>query len=640
MPLNEPATATGAAAAPAAYDAETERLARTWGSPGGLLGWFMPVNQRIIGRRFIVTAFVFFLLAGAMALVMRLQLAQPENDLVGPNLYNQLMTVHGTTMMFLFAIPVMEGFAIYIVPLMIGARDMAFPRLNAFGYYVYLIGSTIFVGSLFLGVAPAVGWFSYVPLANELYSPGLGAGIWTTMITFVEVSALTAAVELIVTTLKLRAPGMSLNRMPLFVWAVLVTAFMILFAMPSIIVSSTLLILDQLIDTRFFQPDYGGQPLLWQHLFWFFGHPEVYIILVPALGMISTIIATFTQRPIFGYTALVVALVANGFVSFGLWVHHMFTTGLPQLGMSFFMAASAMIAIPSGIQVFCWLMSLWGAKLRFRTPLLWVLCFFAVFVAGGLTGVMVASIPFDRQVHDTYFLVAHFHYVLIGGAVFPAVGGFYYWYPKMTGRLMSERLGRWSVALAFVGFNLTFFPMHQLGLEGMPRRVYLYLDGMGWGDLNRLATVGAFVLAAGFLTTALNAVWSLRHGAPAGDNPWDADTLEWATSSPPPPYNHRHIPVVRSRWPLWDERASGERPVVTGLRSDRREMLVTTALDAEPQSVDVLPGPTPYPFLSAVAASLGFIGILADPIFFVVAFFLAFFSFLAWFWPRRPWRED
>ncbi len=330
---------------------ELQRLTATWQSPKGLIGWFMPVNQRIIGRRFVITAFVFFFLAGALAVMMRIQLSRPQNDFLGPELYNQFFTVHGTAMMFLFAIPVMEGIAIYVVPLMIGTRDMAFPRLSAFGYYIFLIGGTVFFGSLLFGVAPAAGWFNYVPLANDTYSPGLGVGIWTTMITFIEISALTAAVELVVTILKQRAPGMSLNRMPLFVWSALVTAFMIIFAIPAVIVASSLLMLDRQVGTHFFTPETGGQPLLWQHLFWFFGHPEVYIIFMPALGMISTIIPVFTQRPIFGYTALVLSLVATGFIGFGLWVHHMFATGLPLLGMSFYMAASAMIAIPSGIQI-------------------------------------------------------------------------------------------------------------------------------------------------------------------------------------------------------------------------------------------------------------------------------------------------
>lgn len=615
-------------------------LEETWRSPPGFFGWFTHVNQRMIGRRYIITAFVFFLLSGLLALAMRLQLSAPLNDLLGPDTYNQVFTVHGTAMMFLFAIPAVEGFAIYMVPLMIGTRDLAFPRLSAFGYYVYLIGGIVFFGSLVFGVAPDTGWFNYPPLSNDLYSPGLGVGIWTTMITFIEVSALTAAVELIVTILKFRAPGMSLNRMPLFVWSALVMAVMIVFAMPTVIVASGMLMLDRMVDTQFFVASAGGEPLLWQHLFWFFGHPEVYIVLVPALGIISTIIVTFTQRPIFGYTALVLALVAIGFVSFGLWVHHMFTTGLPLMGRSFFMAASAMIAIPSGVQVFCWIASLWGGNIQLKSPMLYVLGFFAIFVLGGLTGVMVASIPFDKQAHDTYFVVAHFHYVLIGGAVFPLIGGLHYWFPKATGRMMDERMGLWGFILTFVGFNVTFFPMHQLGLEGMPRRIYTYLPEMDWEGLNLLATVGAFVLALGFGLTLLNVILSARRGEPAGDNPWNAPTLEWSIPSPPPSANHPVIPVVSSQWPVWDWQRTGERPIVGGLRHDRREVMVTTVLDAEPQSVDVLPGPTPWPFFSAVAASVGFIGLLVHPSFYVIGFFAAFFTFVGWFWPRRPWRED
>jgi len=459
---------------------ELEQIERTWRSPPGVLGWFTHVNHTSIGLRFIVTSLVFFLLSGLLALAMRLQLAAPMNDLLSAETYNQVMTVHGTAMMFLFAIPAMEGVAIYIIPLVIGARDMAFPRLNAFGYYVYLIGGLIFFGSLFLGLAPAAGWFNYVPLSGSSFSEGYGVDIWTTMITFIEVSALTAAVELMVTILKLRVPGMSLNRMPIFVWSVLVMCFMIIFAMPSVIVASAFLMMDRLLDTQFFVAEAGGSPLLWQHLFWFFGHPEVYIILVPGLGIVTTIVVAFTQRPVFGYTALVMAIVAVGMVSFGLWVHHMYTTGLPLMGRSFFQAASAIISIPAGVQIYCWIATMWGAKIRFRTPMLWVLGFFAIFILGGLTGVMLASIPFDRQVHDSYFVVAHFHYVLIGGGVFPLVAGLYYWFPKATGRMLSEKIGRWSCLLAFVGFNLTFFPMHQLGLEGMPRRVYTYMEDRGW----------------------------------------------------------------------------------------------------------------------------------------------------------------
>ncbi|SFH26883.1 cytochrome c oxidase subunit 1 [Palleronia marisminoris] len=620
------------------HDPIPEHLAeieRTWLSPPGFFGWFTHVNHTSIGLRFLVTSLVFFMLAGLLGVAMRLQLLTPLNDFLSPETYNQVMTVHGTAMMFLFAIPAMEGVGIYLAPLMVGARDMAFPRLNAFGYYVYLIGGTTFFASLFLGLAPDAGWFNYVPLSNRDYSEGYGIDVWTTMITFIEVSALTAAVELMVTIFKLRAPGMSLNRMPIFVWSILVMSFMILFAMPSVIVASAFLMMDRLVDTQFFVAEMGGSPLLWQHLFWFFGHPEVYIILVPALGIVTTIVVTFTQRSVFGYTALVLAIVGIGMVSFGLWVHHMYTTGLPLLGRSFFQAASAMISIASGVQIYAWIATMWGAKIRFDTPMWFVLGFFAIFIAGGLTGVMVASVPFDRQVHDTYFVVAHFHYVLVGGAVFPLFGGLYYWFPKATGQMMHETLGKWSCAIIFIGFNLTFFPMHQLGLEGMPRRVYTYLPEMGWQFLNQLSTIGAVLLAFGFGLTLWNVIRSLRQGEEAGPNPWHAPTLEWATTSPPLNCNFARQAVVESDQPLWDWERTGTRKVVGGLRTDRRETVVTTLLDARPQSVQILPAPTPWPFFSALVASVCFFGLIFSPWFFVAGIFGCFGTFVFWFLPRK-----
>jgi cytochrome c oxidase subunit I+III len=621
-------------------DGERSRrqLEETWAEPTGFFGWFRCVHHTNIGRRFIVTAFVFFLLGGVEALLLRIQLARPENQFLGPDAYNQIFTMHGTTMMFLFAVPIMEALGIYFVPLMVGARNIAFPRLNAFGYYVYLFGGIFLYLMFFLNTGPDNGWFNYVPLAGPEYAPGKRSDVWAQLITFTELSALVVAVSLIVTVFKLRAPGMSLNRIPLFVWAILVMSFMVVFAMPTVALASTCLILDRLIGTHFFNPAEGGDVLLWQHLFWFFGHPEVYIIFIPATGIISTILPTFCRRKAFGYTALVLSLVATGFLGFGLWVHHMFTTGLPRVAQSFFTAASMMIAIPNGVQIFCWLATIWGGRPKFKTPLLFILGFFFNFVIGGLTGVMLASVSLDQQVHDTFFVVAHFHYVLIGGAVFPLFGAFYYWFPKFTGRMMSERVGRWVFWLFFAGFNVTFFPMHQLGLKGMPRRVYTYLPEMGWGWLNLLATAGGVVLAAGILLFIIDAVRSLRAGERAGDNPWEAATLEWATSSPPPAYNFARIPTVAGRDALWDKRE--DQPVVTGVREDLREVLVTTTLDAEPDHKVLMPDPSIWPFVTAVATTGLFVGSIFTPWAVVVGGVPVTAALIAWFWPNREEHEE
>jgi cytochrome c oxidase subunit I+III len=613
----------------------TAKLSEQWRPQpqAGVVGWLSAVNHKQIGKRYIFTGFMFFVLAGVAALLMRIQLMYPENTFLNADQYNRLFSVHGTTMMFLFAVPIMLGVGIYFVPLMIGTRDVAFPRLNALGYYTYLLAGIVLWISLLIGHGPDGGWFGYPPLTETRYSPSFGMDIYTSLITGTEISALIAASELIVTIFKFRAPGMSLNRMPVFVWAMLATSFMVIFAMPSIVIATTELMLDRTINSNFFNTELGGNPLLWQHLFWFFGHPEVYIIFIPALGMVSEILSTFARRAVVGYSLIVTSLVAISVISFGLWVHHMFATGLPALSLSAFSIASMVISIPSGIQIFSALATLWYGKLNIKTPLLYVLGFILTFVIGGISGVMVASVPFDLQAHDTYFVVAHLHYVLIGGSVFPLLGAMYYWFPKITGKLMSERLGHWNFWLTMIGFNVAFFPMHLSGLYGMPRRVYTYEPGLGWDMLNFISTVGSFILGVGVLLFVLNAFWSLRSGEPAGDNPWGGGSLEWAAASPPQPYNFASLPTVHSRYPVWDTPAELS-AYQFAENLDRRETLGTTALDAEPEMRVILPGNTIIPFLLAVAITIVLIAVMFDlqvvQIFSVVSLILL----AIWHWPR------
>ena len=613
-------------------DALHQALEKTWSDVPGLWGWITTVDHKRVGRRYIVTAFVFLGLGGILALLMRLQLATPDSGLISADRYDQLFSMHGTTMMFLFAVPVMEAMAVYLIPLMMCTRQIAFPRLNAFSYWIYLFGGIFLWIAFVLNIGPEAGWFSYVPLSGPEYSPGKRTDVWAQLITFTEVAALAGAVELITTILKQRAPGMSLNRMPLFAWSILVTSFMIVFAMPAVMLASSFLISDRLIGTQFYNPTEGGDALLWQHLFWFFGHPEVYIIFIPAVGFVSQMTETFTRRELFGYPLMVLAVVSIGLLAFGLWVHHMFATGLPRVGYSFYTAASMMIALPGGVQIFCWIASIWSGRPRWETPLLWVVAFIITFVMGGLTGVMVASVPLDLQLHDTYFVVAHFHYVLIGGSVFPLLGAVTYWFPKFTGRMMAEPLGKWNVLLSFIGFHLTFFPMHLTGLLGMPRRVYTYPASAGWSTLNLISTVGAFLFAASVLLFIGNIAISYRKGRAAGPNPWDASSLEWLPSSPPPNYNFAHIPRVESRTPLWDE----DRQVIPGLQVDKRELLLTTGIDAVPDLREASPPPNGWPFFAAIATTIMFLGSIFNPWAVIWGTLLMAVPLIFWFWPHDP----
>src|SRR5438270_1640243 len=609
------------------------RLERTWMRPRGIIGWLATVDHKEIGRRYIITALICPALGGVLALAMRVQLAQPDSALISAQRYNELFTMHGSTMMFLFAVPVMEGVAVYIIPLMLGTRSTAFPRLNAFSYFMYLFGGIFLWVAACLDAAPDIGWFTYAPLSEMQFSPGKGPDVWAQMVTFTEVSALAAAVVLVATILKTRAPGMTLARMPLYARAMLVQAVMIIFAMPAVALASSMLISDRLVGTNFFNAYEHGDALLWQHLFWFFGHPEVYIIFLPATGFVSVLTETFCRRPVFAYPIVVLALISTGILAFGLWVHHMFATGLPRVGYSFYTSASMTVAIPTALQIFCWLATMWDGRPRFRVPMLYVIGFIVTFVIGGLSGVIIAAVPLDLELHDTYFIVAHFHYVLIGGAVFPLLGILTYWFPKITGRMMSETLGKIGFWMLFLGFQLAFFPMHISGMLGMPRRVYTYPAGMGLEIPNMLSTIGAFVVAAAVGIFVINAVISLFRGILAPANPWDAPGLEWATTSPPPVYNFEHVPVIESRTPLWD--LDGELPVITGLRVDEKEMLLTTVVAAVPDLREPVPEPSLWPFIAAVATAVFFICSIFSQWSVVFGAIPAAVALIAWFWPKE-----
>jgi cytochrome c oxidase subunit I+III len=615
------------------------RLEELWGERPGIGAVLSTVDHKKIGKHYIYTAFAFFLAGGIEALAMRTQLARPRLGLVGPGPFNELFTMHGITMIFFFVTPMLFGFGNYFLPLMIGARDMAFPRLNAFGYWIFLFAGLFMYSSFLVGAAPDNGWFNYPPFSSRPYTPGLNADYYTLGLVFLGISTTVGAVNFIVTIFKLRAPGMSINRMPLFAWAILATSLSVVFALPSLTVANVMLELDRRAGFHFFDPSRGGDVVLWQHLFWIFGHPDVYIIFLPAVGIVSTIVPTFARRRIVGYVWLALATMSTAIIGFGVWVHHMFAVGLPATTLAFFSAASMLITIPSGVQIFGWLGTILSGRPVVRTPFLFVLAFLWVFVVGGVTGVMFAAVPFDQQITDSYFVVAHFHYVLFGGAVFPIFAAIYYWYPKVYGRMMDERLGRLAFWLIFLGFNLTFFPMHIAGLLGMPRRIYTYLPGLGWDLWNLLSTIGAFVLATGILVVMVDAVWSYRRGALAGPDPWGAADLEWATSSPPPHYNFLEIPTVRSATPLWDQPElleMGRR--IHDLRmtlAEGHDTLGTSVVDAEGEAVLAMPGPTYVPILTAVGIAATFAGFLTLTLpVIVIGLVVTAAGLLAWVRPK------
>ncbi|WP_207101350.1 cytochrome c oxidase subunit I [Paracoccus shandongensis] len=582
-----------------------------WKNDPGWKGRFTTVNNNDIGTMFILGATGMFLAGGILAMLIRAQLASPRSVFMGPEVYNQIFTMHGTIMMFLFAIPFFEALTVFLLPGMLGTRDLAFPRLSSYGFWCYMIGATIMILALVAGVAPDGGWFMYPPLSSSAFSPGINTDIWLLGISFIEISAIGAAVEVVVTVLRYRAVGMTLDRLPIFAWYMLVVAVMILTAFPPMILGSLILELERAFDMPFFQAEHGGDSLLWQHLFWLFGHPEVYIIFLPAAGVISMILPVMARTTLLGYGWVVAAAISLAVLSFGLWVHHMFTTGIPHMGLAFFSAVSTLVAVPTGVQIFAWIGTLWKGRPELHLPMLWILGFFVTFVMGGLTGVMVAMVPFDWQAHDTYFVVAHLHYVLIGGYVFPMIAAVYYWLPVLTGRKRFFRMGEVAFWLVMAGFHGTFLLLHWAGLLGMRRRIDSIEAGSGWEGINLLASISGFVLAIGFalviLDVAVNAFVAVR----GRRNPWNAGTLEWATPIPGPAYNVASIPVVASRYPLHDnpglpvQIARGEGFLGNPVRN-RRETLAVSVARAEPEFIAVFPQNSIIPFAMAVVTSVMF----------------------------------
>jgi cytochrome c oxidase subunit I+III len=628
-----PGTPAGARDAQALH-AEFERV---WGNP---VGWraLSVVNHSSVAVRFMATGAVFFVLAGLLAMAMRVQLARPGGGFMGAEAYNQAFTMHGTMMMFLFAVPVQQGLAAYLLPKMLGARDLVYPRLSAFGYWCYLFGGLILVASIPLGLAPDAGWFMYTPLSSAGHSPGPNSDVWLLGVTFLEISSMAAAIDIVVSVLRARAPHMALHQLPVFAWAMLVSSVMVIVGFPPLILGSILLELERAAGWPFFDPARGGDPLLWQHLFWLFGHPEVYIIFLPAAGIVSTILPVYARHPLVGYTWVVLSLVAVGFLSFGLWVHHMFAVGIPALAQAFFSLASMLVAIPTSIQVFAWIATLLAGRPRWSIPMLWLAGFLAIFVAGGLTGVMLAFVPFDWQAHDTHFVVAHLHYVLIGGMVFPLVAGLYHWLPHLSGRMPLRALSQAGFWLSFVGFNGTFLVMHWTGLLGMPRRVYAYDTGLGWDGPNLVSSIFSFVMAFGVAAVLLDLGLHWRLGRKARPNPWRADTLEWATGMPPRAYNFASLPALPMRHPLW-EQPGLLRSIPAGAHAladashGRRETMGTDPVTGAPREVIHLPTNSWWPLVAALLVGGLCLGLLTKAYAVAVASALAAVAvLLRWSW--------
>ena len=591
--------------------------------PTGVWGWVTTIDHKRIGILYGVTAFIMFMIGGVEALYMRAQLARPGQDLVTPEIFNQLFTMHGTTMIFLAIMPMGAAFFNFIIPLQIGARDVAFPRLNAFSYWTFLAGAIMLNLSWFLGGAPNAGWFGYAPITGEQFNPGHGIDFWIISLQILGVASLAAAFNFIVTILNMRAPGMGLMRMPLFVWMTLVTSFLLILAFPVITVALIELLLDRLYGTNFFIPAAGADPILWQHLFWIFGHPEVYILILPAMGIISEIVPTFSRKPLFGYPVVVLSGIIIGFMGWMVWSHHMFTVGLGPVANSVFALTTMAIAVPTAVKIFNWIGTMWKGSIDLKTPMLFALGFIFMFIMGGLSGIMHSSAASDAQQQDTYFIVAHIHYVLFGGSILALLGGVYYWYPKVTGRLMSERLGKLNFWVIMIGFNITFMPQHILGLDGMPRRIYTYDADMGWNLWNAVSSAGAGVIAIGVLLFALNVVRSYIKGEVAGADPWDARTLEWSIPSPPPEYNFIEIPTVHGRDAHWDQKYEPARapvvaPVVGGGSEDNGGHGIH------------LPQPSYWPVIASLGLLIGGYGLIYHVAVAVIGGAIAMVSVYAW----------